>query len=50
MYFVESPKKTAIISLHSIKGEVSITETESVYCAVRAESLKVIQPNLGLKN
>ena len=38
--------KTAIISLYGIKEEVFITETESVYCAVRTESLNVIQFNL----
>ena len=37
MCFVWIWEQTAIISLYSIKGLVCITETESVYCAVRTE-------------
>ena len=33
---------TATISLYSVKRLVSITETECVYCTVRAGSLNVI--------
>jgi hypothetical protein len=36
-------EKTAIISLYSINCLVCITETESVYCAVRTGSLYIIQ-------
>jgi len=36
-------EQTAIISLYSINWLVFITETESVYCAVRAGSLYIIQ-------
>ena len=44
--FVWIWEQTAIISLYSIDWLVFITETESVYCAVRAELLNVIQVNL----
>jgi hypothetical protein len=46
MCFVRISKQTAIISLYSIKWLVFITETESVYCAVRAEYLNKTQVNL----
>ena len=36
-------EQTAIISLHSIKRLVFIAETMYVYCAVRTESLNIIQ-------
>jgi len=36
-------EQTAIISLHNINWLVCITETESVYCAVRTGSLYIIQ-------
>jgi hypothetical protein len=36
-------RKTPIISLHSINWSVFITEEECVYCAVRTESLNVIE-------
>ena len=36
--FVRNSEQTAIISVHSINWLVSITETECVYCAVRANS------------
>ena len=45
MCFVWTWEQTAIISLYSINWLVFITETECVYCAVRAETLKVIQAN-----
>jgi len=38
MYFVWISEQTAIISLYTINWLVFITETESVYCAVRAGS------------
>jgi hypothetical protein len=34
-----------IVSLHDIHLSVFITETECVYCAVRAESLNIIRIN-----
>ena len=37
MCFVWIWEQTAIISLYSINGQVFITETECVYCEVRAE-------------
>jgi len=37
------PEQTAIISLYNINWLVCITETESVYCAVRTGSLYIIQ-------
>ena len=43
MCFVWVSEQTAIISLYSINWLVCITETESVYCAVRAGSLYMIQ-------
>jgi hypothetical protein len=43
MCFVWIWEETAIISLYSINRLVFITETESVYCAVRAGSLYIIQ-------
>ena len=42
MCFVWISEQTAIISLYSINWLVSITETESVYCAVRAGSLNTV--------
>jgi hypothetical protein len=39
MCFVWISEQTAIISLYSINWLVFITEVESAYCAVRAESL-----------
>jgi hypothetical protein len=39
MCFEHVSEQTAIISLHSINWLVLITETESVYSAVRTESL-----------
>jgi len=41
--FVWIWEQTAIISLYSINWLVFITETESVYCAVRNGSLYIIQ-------
>ena len=41
MCFVWISEQTAIISLYSINWLVCITETECVYCAVRAECLCV---------
>ena len=43
MCFVWIWEQTAIISLYSINWLVCITETESVYCAVRTGSLYIIQ-------
>jgi hypothetical protein len=43
MCFVWISEQTAIISLYSINWLVFMTETESVYCAVRAETLRAIQ-------
>jgi hypothetical protein len=40
--------QTAIISLYSINWLVFITETESVYCAVRAASINIILINICL--
>ena len=48
MYFVWIWEQTAIISLYSINWLVFITETESVYFAVRTGSLYVIQANRRL--
>jgi len=45
MCFVWISEQTAIISLYSINWLVFITETDSVYCAVRTESLYIIQGN-----
>ena len=39
VFFAWIWEQTAIISLHSINWLVCITETESVYCSVRAETL-----------
>ena len=39
MYFVWISEQTAITSLYDINLLVFINETESVYCAVRTESL-----------
>jgi hypothetical protein len=41
--------QTIIISMYSIKFPVFITEMESVYCAVRPESLYVIKFNRSFK-
>jgi hypothetical protein len=43
MCFVWIWEQTAIISLYSINRLVCITDTESVYCAVRTGSLYIIQ-------
>jgi len=43
MCFVWISEQTAIISLYNINWLVVITETESVYCAVRTGSLYIIQ-------
>ena len=43
MCFVWISEQTANVSLYSINWLVSITETESVYCAVRTGSLYIIQ-------
>jgi hypothetical protein len=47
MCFVRISGQTAIISLYSINWLVFMTEMESVYCAVRAEYLYIIQTNLS---
>ena len=41
-------EQTAIISLYKINWLVFITETESVYCAVRTGYLSIIQVGFGL--
>ena len=48
MCFVWISEQTAIISLYSINWLVCITETESVYCAVRTGHLNTIQVNVSL--
>jgi hypothetical protein len=48
MCFVWISEQTAIISLYSINWFVCITETECVYCAVRTESLYIIQVNFRI--
>ena len=50
MCFVWISEQTVIISLHSINWLVFITETECVYCAVRAEYLNIIQVTLSLRS
>ena len=45
MCFVWIWEQTAIISLYNINWLVSITETESVYCAVRTGSWYIIHVN-----
>jgi len=47
MCFVSISEQTAIISLHSTKRLVCITETECVYCAIRTGSC-IIRFNLTL--
>ena len=46
MCFVWISEQTAIISLYNINRLVFITQTQCVYCAVRAGSLYIIQFNL----
>jgi len=48
MCFVWISEHTAIISLYNINWLVFITETDSVYCAVRAGYLNRIRVNLLL--
>jgi hypothetical protein len=43
MCFVWISEQTAVISLYNFNWLVFITETDSVYCAVRTESLYIIQ-------
>jgi hypothetical protein len=43
MCFVWISEQTAIISLYNINWLVCITETEYVYCAIRTETLNVIE-------
>jgi len=50
MCFVWISEQTGIISLYIINGLVFITETESVYCAVRTEYMYIIQVNLTLRS
>jgi hypothetical protein len=47
MCFVWISEQTAIISLYSINWLICIIETESVYCAARAEFLYTIQDNVS---
>jgi hypothetical protein len=46
MCFLWISERTAIISLYSINWLVFITETESVYCAVRTGSVNILEVNL----
>jgi len=48
MCFVWILEQTAIISLYNINWLVFVTETQSVYCAVRTEFLNEILVNLYL--
>ena len=48
--FVWIWEQTAIFSLYSINWMVYITETESVYCAVRTGSVTVIPANLSFQS
>jgi hypothetical protein len=48
MCFVWISEQTAIIYLYSINRLLFITEKDCVYCAVRTESLNIIQVNLTL--
>jgi hypothetical protein len=48
MCFVWISEQTAIISLYNINWLICITETECVYCAVRAESLNTLQVYFGV--
>jgi len=50
MCFVWISEQTAIISQYNINWLVCITETECVYCAVRAGSSTIKQVNLCLKS
>ena len=47
MRFVWISEQTAVISLYIFNLLVFITETESVYCAVRSKSLNIIQPRIA---
>jgi len=49
MCFMWIWEQTAVISLYNINWLVFITETVSVYCAVRTGSLNIIQVNLSLQ-
>ena len=46
--FVWAPGQAAIISLYCINRQVFITETEYAYCAVKTDSLNIIQVNFRL--
>jgi hypothetical protein len=48
MCFVLIVEQLILLPLAALKLSVFITETESVYRAVRAEYLKVVQAILGL--
>jgi hypothetical protein len=41
-------EQTAIISLYGFNWLVFVNETERVHCAVRAESLNILQLNLSI--
>ena len=43
MSFIWIPEQEEIRYVYGISGLVSITDAEHVYCAVRAESLNVMQ-------
>ena len=47
MCFVWISEQTTIISLYNINWLVFVTETECVYCAVRAEALRINQVDLS---
>ena len=42
MCFVRISEQTAIISHYNINWLIFVTEKESVYCAVRAECLRIV--------
>jgi hypothetical protein len=49
MCFVWISEQRAIISLYSINWLAFITETESVYCAVRAGSLNIFEVKFSVR-
>ena len=48
MCFVCISGKPAITSIHSIRQLVFITEAECAYCAVRTQTLNIVQFSFGL--
>ena len=45
MCFVWISEQTAVISLYSVNWLIVTAETERAYCAVRTETLNIIQAN-----